>query len=187
MIFLTADAFGVLPPIARLTPALAMYHYISGYTAKVAGTEAGVTEPKATFSPCFGGPFLPLHPMRYAKLLGERLSQHGASCWLVNTGWSGGPYGVGSRMKIGVSRAVVAAALSGALDAVRFTPDPVFKVAGPRGVPGRAARAAQAASDLARPAPPTTSRRASWPTLFKKNFEQYAAECSPEVRAAGPE
>jgi phosphoenolpyruvate carboxykinase (ATP) len=186
VIFLTADAFGVLPPIARLTPELAMYHYISGYTAKVAGTEAGVTEPKATFSPCFGGPFLPLHPMRYAKLLGERLSQHGASCWLVNTGWSGGPYGVGSRMKIGVSRAVVAAALSGALDAVRFSPDPVFKVEVPEECPG-------VPRELLKP-------RQTWPdgrgydakarelaALFKKNFEQYAAECSPEVRDAGPE
>jgi phosphoenolpyruvate carboxykinase (ATP) len=122
VIFLTADAFGVFPPIAKLTPDLAMYHYISGYTAKVAGTEAGVTEPKATFSPCFGGPFLPLHPMRYAKLLGQKLSQHGASCWLVNTGWSGGPYGVGTRMKIAVSRAVVSAALSGAQEgSARFT------------------------------------------------------------------
>src|SRR4051812_26400717 len=126
VIFLTADAFGILPPIARLTPAQAMYHYISGYTAKVAGTEAGVTEPKATFSPCFGGPFLPLHPMRYARLLGDKLAHHGVGCWLVNTGWSGGPYGTGSRMKIGVSRAVVAAALSGALQAVPFDRDPIF-------------------------------------------------------------
>jgi phosphoenolpyruvate carboxykinase (ATP) len=185
VIFLTADAFGVLPPIARLTPELAMYHYISGYTAKIAGTEAGVTEPKATFSPCFGGPFLPLHPMRYAKLLGERLSQHGASCWLVNTGWSGGPYGVGSRMKIAVSRAVVAAALSGELDAVRFSPDPVFKVEVPEDCPG-------VPRELLKP-------RQTWPdrgaydakarelaALFNKNFEQYAAECSSEVRAAGP-
>jgi phosphoenolpyruvate carboxykinase (ATP) len=183
---LTADAFGVLPPIARLSPEGAMYHFLSGYTAKVAGTEAGVTEPKATFSPCFGGPFLPLHPMRYAKLLGDRLSHHGASCWLVNTGWSGGPYGVGSRMKIGVSRAVVAAALSGALDAVRFSPDPVFKVDVPEECPG-------VPRELLKP-------RQTWPdreaydvkarelaALFKKNFEQYAAECSPEVRAAGPE
>jgi phosphoenolpyruvate carboxykinase (ATP) len=186
VIFLTADAFGVFPPIAKLTPDLAMYHYISGYTAKVAGTEAGVTEPKATFSPCFGGPFLPLHPMRYAKLLGERLSHHGASCWLVNTGWSGGPYGVGSRMKISVSRAVVSAALSGALDSARFTPDPVFKLLIPDRCPG-------VASELLQP-------RETWPdkaaydakalelaALFKKNFEQYAAEASAEVRAAGPE
>ncbi len=186
VVFLTADAFGVLPPIARLTPALAMYHYISGYTAKVAGTEAGVTEPKATFSPCFGGPFLPLHPMRYAKLLGERLSQHGASCWLVNTGWSGGPYGVGRRMEIGVSRAVVSAALSGALDAARFTPDPVFKVMVPEECPG-------VSRELLKPRQ-TWSDRAAYDakarelaTLFKKNFEQYAAECSPEVRGAGPE
>ena len=185
VIFLTADAFGVLPPIARLTPALAMYHYISGYTAKVAGTEAGVTEPTATFSPCFGGPFLPLHPMRYAKLLGQRLSQHGASCWLVNTGWSGGPYGVGKRMKIGVSRAVVAAALSGALERAPFTADPVFKVLVPGECPG-------VPRELLSP-------RGTWPdataydakarelaTLFRKNFEQYASECSPEVRSAGP-
>jgi phosphoenolpyruvate carboxykinase (ATP) len=186
VIFLTADAFGVLPPIARLTPALAMYHYISGYTAKVAGTEAGVTEPKATFSPCFGGPFLPLHPMRYAKLLGERLSQHGASCWLVNTGWSGGPYGVGSRMKIGVSRAVVAAALSGALDAVRFSPDPVFKVDVPEecpGVPRELLKPRQTWSD--RGAYDVKARELA--ALFRKNFEQYASECSPEVRAADPE
>jgi phosphoenolpyruvate carboxykinase (ATP) len=186
VIFLTADAFGVLPPIARLTPALAMYHYISGYTAKVAGTETGVSEPTATFSPCFGGPFLPLHPMRYAWLLGERMSQHGANCWLVNTGWSGGPYGVGKRMKIGVSRAVVAAALSGALDSARFTPDPVFKLLVPDECPG-------VPRELLNP-------RQTWPStvaydakarelaaLFRKNFEQYTAECSPEVRGAGPE
>ena len=185
VIFLTADAFGVLPPIAKLTPELAMYHYISGYTAKVAGTEAGVTEPKATFSPCFGGPFLPLHPMRYAQLLGDRLSRHSASCWLVNTGWTGGPYGVGDRMKIAVSRAVVSAALSGALDSARLTPDPIFKVLVPEACDG-------VPQELLQP-------RRTWPDpdaydakarelarLFQKNFDQYAAACSPEVRAAGP-
>jgi phosphoenolpyruvate carboxykinase (ATP) len=185
VIFLTADAFGVLPPIAKLTPDLAMYHYVSGYTAKVAGTEAGVTEPKATFSPCFGGPFLPLHPMRYARLLGERLSQHGASCWLVNTGWTGGPYGVGSRMKIAVSRAVVASALSGALDGARFSPDPVFKVLVPDqcpGVPREVLRPRDTWADGA--AYDVKARELA--ALFKANFEPYAAECTPEVRAAGP-
>jgi phosphoenolpyruvate carboxykinase (ATP) len=185
VIFLTADAFGVLPAVAKLTPELAMYHYISGYTAKVAGTEAGVTEPKATFSPCFGGPFLPLHPMRYAALLGERMARHGVDCWLVNTGWTGGPYGVGSRMKIGVSRAVVSAILSGSLARARFTPDPVFKVLVPDACPG-------VPSEVLRP-------RDTWPdpraydakarelaALFRKNFEIYAASCAPEVRQAGP-
>jgi phosphoenolpyruvate carboxykinase (ATP) len=186
VIFLTADAFGVFPPIAKLTPDLAMYHYISGYTAKVAGTEAGVTEPKATFSPCFGGPFLPLHPMRYAKLLGERLSQHGASCWLVNTGWSGGPYGVGNRMKIAVSRAVVSAALSGALDRARFTPDPVFKLLIPDQCPGVARELLQPRETWGDKSAYDAKAR-ELATLFKKNFEQYAAECSAEVRSAGPE
>ncbi len=185
VIFLTADAFGVLPPVAKLTPALAMYHYISGYTAKVAGTETGVTEPRATFSPCFGGPFLPLHPMRYAELLGAKLARHQANCWLVNTGWSGGPYGVGSRMKIGISRAVVGAILSGALDEARFSPDPTFKVLIPDRCP-------EVLSEVLQP-------RGTWPDpatydakarelagLFNKNFEAYAADCSSDVRAAAP-
>src|SRR4051812_15289493 len=103
----TADAFGVLPPIARLTPQGAMYHFLSGYTAKVAGTEKGVTEPKATFSTCFGAPFLPLPPGRYAKMLGEKIARHDARVWLVNTGWSGGPYGTGRRMKIAFTRAMI--------------------------------------------------------------------------------
>src|SRR3954467_1119632 len=116
VVFLTADAFGVLPPIARLTADQAMYHFLSGYTAKVAGTERGVTEPSATFSACFGAPFLPLPPGVYAKMLGERIARHGAKVWLVNTGWTGGPYGTGSRMKLAHTRAMVAAALAGALD-----------------------------------------------------------------------
>jgi phosphoenolpyruvate carboxykinase (ATP) len=185
VIFLTADAFGVLPPVARLTPAQAMYHYVSGYTAKVAGTETGVTEPKATFSPCFGGPFLPLHPMRYAALLGERLARHNVRCWLVNTGWTGGPYPVGRRMQIGISRAVVSAILSGALDDVETTIDPIFRIAVPDRCPD---------------VPPEVLRpRRTWPDptaydakaqeladLFKKNFALYAESCSPEVRGAGP-
>ncbi|HEX9108937.1 MAG TPA: phosphoenolpyruvate carboxykinase (ATP), partial [Longimicrobiales bacterium] len=118
ILLLTADAFGVLPPIARLTPEQALYQFLSGYTAKVAGTERGVTEPKATFSTCFGSPFLPLHPTVYSRMLGEKLARHGSACWLVNTGWTGGPHGVGHRMEIGVSRAVIRAALSGALTGV---------------------------------------------------------------------
>ena len=113
--FLTADAFGVLPPISKLTPEQAMYHFLSGYTAKVAGTEAGVKEPPATFSTCFGSPFLPLPPKIYAEMLGRRLREHNAQCWLVNTGWQGGPYGVGKRMSIPYTRAMVDAAVEGEL------------------------------------------------------------------------
>src|SRR6185436_12994878 len=118
--FLTCDAFGVLPPISRLTPEQAMYHFLNGYTAKVAGTEAGVTEPSTTFSTCFGAPFLPLRPKVYADLLGEKLKRHGAQVWLINTGWTGGPYGVGQRMKLGHTRAMIRAAMSGKLDSVSY-------------------------------------------------------------------
>src|SRR5690606_41843707 len=113
VVCLTADAFGVLPPISKLTREQAMYHFLSGYTAKVAGTERGVTEPKATFSTCFGAPFLPLPASTYARMLGEKIERHNAQCWLVNTGWTGGPYGVGSRMKLAYTRAMVDAAISG--------------------------------------------------------------------------
>lgn len=124
--FLTADAFGVLPPIAKLTPSQAMFHFISGYTAKVAGTEAGVTEPQLTFSACFGKAFLPLHPAKYAKLLGEKMEKNNVNVWLVNTGWSGGPYGVGSRMKLSYTRAMITAALDGSLAKQNFVEHPVF-------------------------------------------------------------
>src|SRR3989440_2372643 len=120
VVFLTCDAYGVLPPLARLSPAQAMYHFLSGYTAKVAGTEKGVTEPKATFSTCFGAPFLPLPPSKYAAMLGERIARHQARVWLVNTGWTGGPYGVGNRMKISYTRAMIRAVLSGVLDDVAY-------------------------------------------------------------------
>ncbi len=136
ILFLTADAFGVLPPIARLNRDQAMYHFISGYTAKVAGTEAGVTEPKATFSACFGAPFLPLPPTRYTEMLGERIERHGVSVYLVNTGWTGGPYGVGERMDLKHTRAMVAAALNGSLEQARFAPHPVFGVEVPDRCPG---------------------------------------------------
>src|SRR5690606_26314915 len=131
VVFLTADAFGVLPPISRLTPDQAMYHFLSGYTAKVAGTERGVTEPTATFSTCFGEPFMPLPPATYARMLGDRLRRHGARAWLVNTGWTGGPYGVGSRMSLDATRALVRAALSGGLDDVPLREDPFFGLAYP--------------------------------------------------------
>jgi phosphoenolpyruvate carboxykinase (ATP) len=133
--FLTADAFGVLPPISKLTPEQAMYHFISGYTAKVAGTEAGVTEPQATFSACFGKAFLPLHPGKYATMLGEKLKESGATVWLVNTGWSGGAYGTGSRMKLSHTRAMITAALEGKLDNVEYTTHNVFGLAMPNTCP----------------------------------------------------
>src|SRR4051812_9987454 len=136
VIMLTADAFGVLPPISRLSPQAAMFHFLSGYTAKVAGTEKGVTEPKATFSTCFGAPFLPLAPGRYASMLGERIARYGASVWLLNTGWSGGPFGVGQRMKIAYTRAMIRAALSGALKDVAYTRDPIFNLEVPASCPG---------------------------------------------------
>lgn len=135
IVFLTADAFGVLPPISRLTPEQAMFHFLNGYTAKVAGTEAGVTEPQVTFSTCFGAPFLPLPPARYAELLKKKIAEHGAKVWLVNTGWTGGPYGVGNRMKLSHTRAMVQAALSGALDRVEFAADSVFGLEIPKECP----------------------------------------------------
>jgi phosphoenolpyruvate carboxykinase (ATP) len=126
LIMLTCDAFGVMPPVAKLTPEQAMYHFISGYTAKVAGTERGIKEPQATFSACFGAPFMALHPCVYAKLLGEKIAEHDVRCWLINTGWSGGPYGVGSRIPIGATRAMIEAVLGGALDDAPTAVDPTF-------------------------------------------------------------
>ena len=135
IIMLTADAFGVLPPVSRLTPEQAMYHFLSGYTAKVAGTEKGIKEPEAAFSTCFGAPFMVLHPGVYADLLGKKMGQHDAACWLVNTGWSGGPYGVGQRMKISHTRAMIRAILSGQLADVETKPDPIFGVGVPVSCP----------------------------------------------------
>lgn len=136
ILMLTCDAFGVMPPIARLSPEQAMYHFLAGYTAKVAGTEKGVKEPTATFSTCFGAPFMALHPTIYAKLLGEKISRHGVRCYLVNTGWSGGPYGIGQRMKIAHTRAIVRAALSGELDQTTWQPELAFGLSIPAAVPG---------------------------------------------------
>jgi len=185
IIFLAADAYGVMPPIAKLTPAQAMYHFLSGYTAKVAGTERGVTEPSATFSTCFGSPFLPLHPGVYAAMLGKKLTQHKARVWLLNTGWTGGPYGIGSRMKLALTRRLVDAALSGELQNAATTADPVFGLAIPDavdGVPGAVLRPWESWPDRAA----YDVQAAKLAAMFVANFEQYASGVTPEVRAAGP-
>jgi phosphoenolpyruvate carboxykinase (ATP) len=183
--FLTCDAYGVLPPISKLTRVQAMYQFISGYTAKVAGTEAGVTEPKPTFSACFGAPFLPLHPARYAELLGKKMEQHKVNVWLINTGWTGGSYGEGHRMKLAYTRAMITAALEGLLDHVETTKDPVFGVAVPKEVPG-------VPTELLTPRNTWADKKAYdekakyLADLFIKNFEQYADGLKPEVIEAGP-
>jgi phosphoenolpyruvate carboxykinase (ATP) len=183
--FLACDAFGVLPPLSRLTSEQAMYHFLSGYTAKVAGTETGVTEPRATFSTCFAAPFLPLHPVRYAEMLQQRLQAHGSTVWLINTGWTGGSFGRGSRMKLSYTRAMLRAALRGELDRVPFKPDPIFGLQVPESCPG-------VPNQLLSP-------RATWPDpaefdsrarhlagLFQQNFAPFAAQASEAVRQAGP-
>jgi len=185
VVFLTADAFGVLPPISRLTEEQAMYHFLSGYTAKVAGTERGVTEPTATFSACFGAPFMPLHPGVYAELLGERIRRHGARVWLVNTGWTGGPYGTGERIELRYTRRMIAAALHGELDGVETVEDPVFGLAVPRRIEGvpdgllvpRGTWDDPEAYD---------AKAASLAEMFASNFEQFADGVDEAVRAAGP-
>lgn len=183
--FLTCDAFGVLPPVSKLTPGQAMYQFISGYTAKVAGTEAGVTEPKPTFSACFGAPFLPLHPGKYATMLGQKMQEHKVNVWMINTGWTGGAYGVGQRMKLSYTRAMITAALEGKLNNVEFREHPVFGVAMPTECPG-------VPSSVLDP-------RSTWEdktaydqkaqflaNLFTKNFEKYKDGVSAEVLAAAP-
>jgi phosphoenolpyruvate carboxykinase (ATP) len=182
IVMLTADAFGVLPPIAKMTPAQAKYHFLSGYTAKVAGTERGVTEPTATFSTCFGAVFMVHHPTVYAKMLGERIQDHDVQCWLVNTGWVGGPYGVGSRMKIAYTRAMVNAAVEGRLDDVATKMEPFFGLAIPVAVPGvpdevldpRAAWADPIAYD---------AQAKKLAGLFEQNFKQFEAAASPDIMA----
>ena len=185
VVFLTADAFGVMPPIARLTPDQAMYHFLSGYTAKVAGTERGVTEPSATFSACFGAPFLPLHPGRYAEMLGERIARHGARVWLVNTGWTGGPFGTGHRMKLADTRAIVSAALSGALDGASFRRDPVFGVGVPTAVPGVSADVLDPRKTW-KDGAAYDAQAAKLARMFSDNFKPFAAEVSDAVAKAGP-
>ncbi len=185
IVFLTADAFGVMPPISQLSAEQAMFHFLSGYTAKVAGTERGVTEPSATFSACFGAPFLPLHPGVYAGMLGERIAAHGVKVWLVNTGWTGGPYGVGTRMKLSHTRTMVRAALAGALDGSRFAPDPVFGFAVPAEVPGVPAGILAPRDTWADPAAYDAQAR-DLVRMFRENFEQYRPQVSEAVAAAGP-
>ena len=185
IIMLTLDAFGVLPPIAKLSPAQAMYHFLSGYTAKVAGTERGVTEPKAVFSPCFGAPFLTLPPSVYAQLLGEKIKQHNANCWLVNTGWTGGPFGEGQRMSLPHTRATIKAALSGELAKAPTRTDPAFGLEVPtecEGIPAEVLEPRKTWAD-----PEAYDQKAlELAERFRKNFELYAENVTDEVRNAGP-
>src|SRR6187551_3213737 len=185
VIFLTCDAFGVLPPVSALSPAHAMYHFISGYTAKVAGTEMGITEPQTTFSPCFGGPFLMWHPSKYAELLAEKMRKHKANAWLVNTGWAGGAYGTGKRISLKNTRAIIDAIHSGALVKAKVERDPVFGfdvVAECPNVPSEILIPRNAWADKA--AYDATAKKLAG--LFNKNFETYAPGASAEVKAAAP-
>lgn len=185
VIFLTCDAFSVLPPVSKLTPAQAMYHFMSGYTAKVAGTEMGVTEPEATFSACFGAPFMVWHPAKYAELLAARIRSQNTQVWLVNTGWSGGPYGVGKRISIKDTRAIIDGIHSGALAKGAFDQDPVFGFEVPQSCPGVSPEVLK---------PKLTWKSAAeydagaqrLATAFQNNFKKYEAESSPEIRQAGP-
>ncbi len=180
IIMLTCDAFGVLPPIARLTPEQAMFHFLSGYTAKVAGTEAGITEPSATFSTCFGAPFMPLNPTVYGELLRDKIARHNVTCWLVNTGWSGGSYGVGSRMKIAYSRALVNSALNGTLNARVFEKDAFFGLDIPTGCAG-------VPSEVLNPRNTWIDKKKYDETatglvgMFKENFRKYEPDVTPDV------
>jgi phosphoenolpyruvate carboxykinase (ATP) len=185
IVMLTADAYGVLPPIAKLSAEGAMYHYLSGYTAKVAGTEKGVTEPSATFSTCFGAPFLPLNPNVYAKQLGERIAKFGSQVWLVNTGWTGGPHGVGSRMKIAYTRAMIRAALSGQLDHVEYTRHPVFNIDVPKSVPGVAVEVLDPRGTWSDKSA-YDAQAAKLAKMFVDNFKANFADADPKVAAAGP-
>jgi phosphoenolpyruvate carboxykinase (ATP) len=185
VIFLTCDAFGVLPPVSSLSPAQAMYHFISGYTAKVAGTEVGVKEPSATFSPCFGGPFLVWHPSKYAELLAAKMRRHNARVWLVNTGWSGGPYGVGKRIKLAYTRAILDAIHGGGLSGAATRRDPVFGfdvVTSCPGVPPEILWPRDTWSDG--PAYDAEAQRLA--RLFVDNFRQFEGGVSEEVRAVSP-
>ncbi len=183
--FLTADAFGVLPPISKLTPGQAGYHFISGYTAKVAGTEAGVVDPEATFSACFGAAFLPLHPAKYASMLGDKMKASNVNVWLINTGWSGGPFGIGSRMSLKYTRAMITAALEGKLDSVEYTNHPVFGLAMPvecPNVPTNVLNPRNTWEDTAA----YDEKANHLAGLFNKNFEQFKEGSNDEIISAGP-
>jgi len=184
--FLTCDAFGILPPISKLTKAQAMYHFISGYTAKVAGTEVGVTEPQTTFSACFGRVFLPLHPTKYAELLGKKLEMHkDVNVWLINTGWSGGAYGTGSRMKLSYTRSMITAAMNGELNNVEYHAHPTFGILIPQSVPNVPA-------EVLNPRDTWADKEAydkkanELAQLFVKNFDKYASQASDEILSAAP-
>jgi len=183
--FLTCDAFGVLPPISKLNAGQAMYQFISGYTAKVAGTEAGVTEPKPTFSACFGAPFLPLHPGKYAEMLGQKMQKHKVNVWLINTGWTGGPHGIGNRMKLKFTRAMITAALEGKLNYVEFETHPVFGMAIPKSCP-------DVPTEVLNPRNTWADKNAYdekakyLGSLFIRNFEKYAAGVNEEILSAAP-
>lgn len=183
--FLTCDAFGVLPPISKLTPGQAMYQFISGYTAKVAGTETGITEPKPTFSACFGAPFLPLHPGKYADMLGKKMQEHNVNVWMINTGWTGGAYGTGNRIKLKFTRAMISAALEGRLDSVETIQHPVFGMAIPVQCPG-------VPSELLNPRNTWADKKAYdekakyLAGLFVGNFEKYADGVNAEILSAAP-
>ncbi|MFL6720692.1 MAG: phosphoenolpyruvate carboxykinase (ATP), partial [Sphingomonas sp.] len=185
IIFLTADAFGVLPPISRLTPDQAMYHFLSGYTAKVAGTEKGVKDPEATFSTCFGAPFMPRHPSVYGNLLKERIAKGGVDCWLVNTGWTGGKYGVGTRMPIKETRALLNAALDGSLKNVEFRKDPNFGFEVPVSVPGVDTSILDPRGTWGDP-DEYDRTAARLVDLFVENFAQFADQVDEGVRQAAP-
>lgn len=184
VVFLTCDAFGVLPPISKLTREQAMYHFLSGYTAKIAGTERGVTEPQATFSTCFGAPFLPLPPEKYADMLGERLSKHSADCWLVNTGWTGGGCGVGKRMNLAHTRAMVSAALSGKLKDIPFVEDPIFGLFVPTSCPSVPSEVLSPRATWSNPAAYDAKAR-ELAELFTENFKTFEG-ASAEIVASGP-
>ena len=183
--FLTADAFGVLPPISKLTPGQAAYHFISGYTAKVAGTEAGIDEPLPSFSACFGAPFMPLHPTKYAEMLSQKMKEAGVNVWLVNTGWTGGPYGIGTRMKLKYTRAMITAALEGKLDNVRFESLPIFNLSIPtecEGVPSEILNPVKTWSN--KDEYESTSKKLA--LEFIRNFEQFKSKKSDDILKAGP-
>lgn len=185
IVFLTADAFGILPPISRLTPEQAMYHFISGYTAKVAGTERGVTEPQATFSACFGAPFMPLHPTVYAELLAEKIRTYNSNVWLVNTGWTGGPHGKGHRMKLAHTRKMLSEALAGHLDHIEYNEEPVFGLSIP-------SKISSIPSDILNPRNTWEDKDAydkkanELADMFTENFNQFKQRASKEIIEAGP-
>jgi phosphoenolpyruvate carboxykinase (ATP) len=185
IIMLTADAFGVMPPIARLTPEQAMYHFLSGYTAKVAGTEKGVTEPEATFSTCFGAPFMPRHPAEYGNLLKDLIAKHGVDCWLVNTGWTGGAYGTGRRMPIKATRALLAAALNGSLKDAEFRTDANFGFAVPVAVDGVETSILDPRSTWS-DGQAYDNQAAKLVSMFIKSFEKFEDHVDSKVRDAAP-